>query len=446
MVEQAQSDDWRCKEVEQHCGQLTWCLFRHMVAAIDRRTANVVGPSVSRSRRGRRREARYRRPAPRRSRWGTRSWCRAFGRLRRLPGVDSRGWPGSPRASRAQPAGHARQPRGPANASLPITPLGHAIPRGWIGVDDALGGLVHLREEEPVPPTRGEPPVGTLEPPSQRHPLQQAESRYRLRMVRVPDDRRRRSSRSCPTSPKLRCPSRCISRRTSPAIARFRVGRVVRAVSAGCEEPPVATQVPDTQRCGAAPARSRDSCALKVACVRGCPCSKTTGRLRLPPYRTRMTASPRSHIGPSLTPRERNPSLLQGAYVRTPAPWGGTTGKGAQAIARASRILHERRRLGVAARPPDRARVRAPTTRSFRGRKSSIVRPSRYCSITAGLTYEDLATAGVLPRRRPTVRITAAIRRVASPSAGGPCSANAMAAMSVPPQVRKSFAVNSWPS
>src|SRR5581483_3351940 len=34
----------------------------------------------------------------------------------------------------------------------------------------------------------------------------------------------------------------------------------------------------------------------------------------------------------------------------------------------------------------------APTTRKWRGRKSSIVRASRYCSITAGLTYEARAT------------------------------------------------------
>ena len=36
------------------------------------------------------------------------------------------------------------------------------------------------------------------------------------------------------------------------------------------------------------------------------------------------------------------------------------------------------------------------------------MRPSRYCSTTAGLTYDARATAGVFPSRSPTDRITAA--------------------------------------
>src|SRR5262249_26017213 len=51
---------------------------------------------------------------------------------------------------------------------------------------------------------------------------------------------------------------------------------------------------------------------------------------------------------------------------------------------------------------------RAPTKRKWRGRKCSSVRPSRYWSTTAGLTYDARATAGVLPNFSPTVRMTAA--------------------------------------
>ena len=50
---------------------------------------------------------------------------------------------------------------------------------------------------------------------------------------------------------------------------------------------------------------------------------------------------------------------------------------------------------------------RALTTRKCRGRKSSIVRPSRYCSTTAGETYDSRVTAGVFPRRFATRRMTA---------------------------------------
>ena len=60
-------------------------------------------------------------------------------------------------------------------------------------------------------------------------------------------------------------------------------------------------------------------------------------------------------------------------------------------------MRHERSRLSVAVSSASRPVSRAPTTRKWRGRKSSTVLPSRYCSTTAGLTYDERATAGVLP-------------------------------------------------
>ena len=57
-----------------------------------------------------------------------------------------------------------------------------------------------------------------------------------------------------------------------------------------------------------------------------------------------------------------------------------------QAAVRAARIRHERSRLSVACSSASSPTSRAPTTRKWRGRKSSIVLPSRYCSTTAGLT------------------------------------------------------------
>src|SRR5205823_12340380 len=116
------------------------------------------------------------------------------------------------------------------------------------------------------------------------------------------------------------------------------------------------------------------------------------------------------------------------------------------AAARDWRIFHERSRLSNACSSKSSPISRAPTTRKCLGRKSSIVRPSRYCSITAGLTYEARATAGVFPSRSPTERITAAILRFDSASVSAtPRSASPTAASSVPPQVRKSLAVNSSP-
>ena len=56
----------------------------------------------------------------------------------------------------------------------------------------------------------------------------------------------------------------------------------------------------------------------------------------------------------------------------------------AQAAARERRMRQERRRLSSAA--SSSPRPRAETTRSRRSRKCSSVRPSRHCSITAGLT------------------------------------------------------------
>src|SRR6476660_23585 len=66
-----------------------------------------------------------------------------------------------------------------------------------------------------------------------------------------------------------------------------------------------------------------------------------------------------------------------------------------QAATRARRIRHERNRLSSACSSGSSSEFRARTTRKWRGRKSSIVRPSRYCSTTAGLTYEERATAAV---------------------------------------------------
>ncbi len=80
------------------------------------------------------------------------------------------------------------------------------------------------------------------------------------------------------------------------------------------------------------------------------------------------------------------------------------------------------------------------------GRKSSIVLRSRYCSTTAGLTYEARHTADVLLSRSATLRITAATIRFCSAALSmQQRSANAIAAVNVPPHVRKSFAVNSSP-
>jgi hypothetical protein len=56
------------------------------------------------------------------------------------------------------------------------------------------------------------------------------------------------------------------------------------------------------------------------------------------------------------------------------------------AAARACRIRHERRRLSSACSSATRPVSRALTIRKCRGRKSSIVLPSRYWSTTAGLT------------------------------------------------------------
>src|SRR2546430_7212635 len=56
------------------------------------------------------------------------------------------------------------------------------------------------------------------------------------------------------------------------------------------------------------------------------------------------------------------------------------------AALRARRIRHERSKLTSACSSGFRPVSRALTTRKWRGRKSSIVRPSRYCSTTAGLT------------------------------------------------------------
>ena len=79
-----------------------------------------------------------------------------------------------------------------------------------------------------------------------------------------------------------------------------------------------------------------------------------------------------------------------------------------------------------------------------------IVRPPRYCSTTAGETYEARQTAGVFPSCSATRRITRAYRPLhLGLRLGNPCrfarSASAIAAMSVPPHVRKSLAVNSSP-
>lgn len=112
------------------------------------------------------------------------------------------------------------------------------------------------------------------------------------------------------------------------------------------------------------------------------------------------------------------------------------------AASRARRIHQDRSRLSKACSSGSRPISRAETTRKCRGRKSSMVLPSRYCSMTAGLTYELRATAGVFPSCSPTLRITAAITRFASASVSAtPRSAKPTAASSVPPQVRKSLAV-----
>ena len=55
------------------------------------------------------------------------------------------------------------------------------------------------------------------------------------------------------------------------------------------------------------------------------------------------------------------------------------------AAARPSLIRHERSRLRSACSSRSSPVSRAETTRKCRGRKSAIVRPSRYCSITGGL-------------------------------------------------------------
>src|SRR5436190_4438463 len=116
------------------------------------------------------------------------------------------------------------------------------------------------------------------------------------------------------------------------------------------------------------------------------------------------------------------------------------------AALRALRIRCERSRLNSACSSRSRPTSRAPTTRKCRGRKSSIVLPSRYWSMTAGLTYDARATAGVFPSFSPTARMTPAMARFDSVSdSTTPRSASAIAATSVPPHVRKSLAVNSSP-
>ena len=106
---------------------------------------------------------------------------------------------------------------------------------------------------------------------------------------------------------------------------------------------------------------------------------------------------------------------------------------------RARRIRHERSSARSAVSSPE-------SPRFGRASNASSVRPSRHCSITAGLTYEARATAGVLPSSDATLRITEArMRRSSASDAGGAWSASARAAASVPPQVLKSFAVKPAP-
>src|SRR5438046_2999426 len=59
---------------------------------------------------------------------------------------------------------------------------------------------------------------------------------------------------------------------------------------------------------------------------------------------------------------------------------------------RVSRTRHERSSESVDCSSWSRPISRAVTIRKFRGLKSSIVRPSRYCWTTAGETYEARAT------------------------------------------------------
>src|SRR5205085_10939933 len=110
------------------------------------------------------------------------------------------------------------------------------------------------------------------------------------------------------------------------------------------------------------------------------------------------------------------------------------------AACRAWRMRYERSSESVACSSTSRPISRAVTTRKWRGRKSSMVRPSRYWSTTAGDTYDARVTAGVLPSFSATSRITLATARFCAPfPSTGPRSANATAARRVPPQVRKSF-------
>src|ERR687896_1892735 len=63
--------------------------------------------------------------------------------------------------------------------------------------------------------------------------------------------------------------------------------------------------------------------------------------------------------------------------------------------------------------------------------------------------YADLAPAGVLPRKRATsliARVLARLRAVFDPLAAGPETASALAASTVPLQVRKSLALKPPPA
>ena len=110
---------------------------------------------------------------------------------------------------------------------------------------------------------------------------------------------------------------------------------------------------------------------------------------------------------------------------RCPPSQGRFTGETLQkgsvryAASRARRIRQERSKLSIACSSCESAGSRAPTTRKCRGRKSSIVLPSKYCSRTAGETYELRVTAGVFPRRSATRRMTAVTDRFCSVTDSG---------------------------
>jgi hypothetical protein len=84
--------------------------------------------------------------------------------------------------------------------------------------------------------------------------------------------------------------------------------------------------------------------------------------------------------GRSYEPRWLPP--LQGRFELTLTK----SGRKFYAAARDWRMRQERSRESSACSSRSRPISRAPTKRKWRGRKSSIVRPSRYCSTTAGLT------------------------------------------------------------